>query len=281
MAHFATVLQVMIASPADVSDARNAVHNALTRWNEANSLNRHVVLVPLRWETSTVPMLGDHPQAIINKQLVDKADIVFALFGSKLGSATPTAPSGTAEELKEATQAGKPVHLYFSTAPHAYDVDPAQLQALNDFKKELETRGLYGTFSSAEELFAHVWQAIEHDLESLDATAVPPTEDASKVDFLAQPGEERLPRTDSRGRVTHQTRRWVELHNRGSADAHDVLVESASEGVFLFGAENPTVIHAGQTRRFPLEMALSSEAPVIKVQWKEAGETEERMFHVG
>lgn len=281
MSHLATVFHIMIASPADVPEARDAVHTALTRWNEANTATRNVVLVPLRWETTAVPMLGNHPQALINQQLVEKADIVFALFGSRLGSATPSAVSGTVEEIEEAQGAGKPVHLYFSTAPHPYGVDPSQLQSLQDFKSELQSRGLYGTFFSAEELSAHVWQAIEHDLQILVDTAPTPEVQQSGVDLLAQPGEERLPKTDSRGRTRYQTKRWVELHNRGSADAVDLTVEPAEEGIFIIGPGRPTVIHAGQSRRFPLELAMGSGDPVIIVRWTEQGEPKEQRFHVG
>lgn len=281
MSHLATIFHVMIASPADVPEARDAVHTALTRWNEANTAARNVALVPLRWETTAVPMLGDHPQALINQQLVEKADIVFALFGSRLGSATPSAASGTAEEIEEAQRAGKPVHLYFSTAPHPYDVDASQLQSLQEFKTELESRGLYGTFFSAEELSAHVWQAIEHDLQTLEATAPAGHAQQSGVDLLAQPGEERLPKTDSRGRTRYQTRRWVELHNRGGVDAMDLTVEPAEEGIFIAGPDRPTVIHAGQSRRFPLALAMGSGDPTIIVRWMEQGEPKEQTFHVG
>lgn len=43
-----TALQVMIASPSDVSEAREAVYMALARWNEANTANRKVALIASR-----------------------------------------------------------------------------------------------------------------------------------------------------------------------------------------------------------------------------------------
>lgn len=226
-------------------------------------------------------MFGDSPQAIINKQLVNRADIVIALFGSKLGTVTPAAVSGTAEEIDRAENEGKPIHLYFSTAPHANDVDPDQLRALRDFRSELEQRGLYGTFGSAEELTAHVWQAIEHDLALLDLTGAPSDGPAKTggVDFFAQPGMERLPETDSKGRLKHKISRWVELTNRGEADAEDVVV-TANDGVFLGGADS-TVIHAGQTRRYSMMLQMGADDPVITVAWSEGGETRSREFHVG
>lgn len=279
MSHPATAVYVMIASPSDVPDAREAVHRALSRWNEANTQARNIALIPLRWETSAVPMLGASPQAIINKQLVDKADIVIALFGSRLGSVTPDAASGTAEEIALAESAGKPIHLYFSTAPRPHDVEPEQLIALRDFKGELEKRGLYGTFNSPEELSAHVWQAIDHDVHSLDLTAPIAQAAPRGVSFFAQPGMERLPETDSKGRIKYRTRRWVELTNRGDVDAEQVTF-TASEGVFLANGE-PTVIHAGQTRRIPMELSFTAASDIVfTVHWVE-GEEKSAVFHVG
>src|SRR4051812_31537661 len=100
MVHPATAVYVMIASPSDVQEARDAAVRALESWNEANCANRRIALVPLRWETGSVPMLGEHPQAILNKQLVERTDIMIALFGSRIGSSTPHAISGTVEEVE-------------------------------------------------------------------------------------------------------------------------------------------------------------------------------------
>jgi len=282
MAQLATVLFVMIASPADITEAREHAHLAITRWNESNTANRNIVLVPLRWETSAVPMLGRHPQALINSQLVEKSDIVIALFGSRLGAVTAAAVSGTAEEIETAQSAGKPVHLYFSEAPHPNDVDPDQLKALAGFKKEMEARGLYGSFRNPEELTAHIWQAIEHDIAQLTILHATPVGTFNKrgVDFLAQPGQESVPTTDMRGRLQTNTRRWVELINRGEVDATNVTVESQSQGVFLAGTQAPTTVHAGQTRRFPYQLALSADGPEIVVRWQEGSEEKEKIFSI-
>lgn len=281
MAHPATAVYVMIASPSDVPEARDAVHRALSRWNEANTKSLGVALIPLRWETSTVPLLGGSPQAIINKQLVEQADIVIALFGSRLGTVTPDDVSGTAEEISVAEQSGKPIHLYFSTAPHANDVEPEQLMALQQFKKELQSRGLYGTFNSPDELLAHVWQAIGHDVQSLSITDGSNREASTGVDFLAQPGFERyVHSTDPKGRIKYRTRRWVDVTNRGAADAQEVTF-SAPDGVFL-GLEGPTTIHEGQTRHIPMSFTYgASEDVILRVEWVEGGEQQAAEFHIG
>ncbi|MDK8236494.1 DUF4062 domain-containing protein, partial [Lactobacillus jensenii] len=79
-----------------------AVEKAVHEWNQANAQNKQVVLQPWRWETSSVPQLGGHPQSFINMQGVEGSDIVIALFGGRLGSPTPEAVSGTVEEIERA-----------------------------------------------------------------------------------------------------------------------------------------------------------------------------------
>jgi len=283
MVHPATAVYVMIASPSDVQEARDAAVRALESWNEANCANRGIALVPLRWETGSVPMLGEHPQAILNKQLVERTDIMIALFGSRIGSSTPHAISGTVEEVENSLAAGKPVHLYFSTAPHPNDVDPDQLQALRDFRDALKERGLYSTFSNPEQVTALVWQAIEHDLAALGvaggAVALPVGPPLG-VDFLAQPGRESVPKTDSKGKIRHTTKRWVDLTNRGEVDAENVKVEAATD--FFIHGPDETTIHPGQSRRYPMEFMLASaQDPIIKVSWTEGDEQREKQFHVG
>ncbi|MFM9921340.1 DUF4062 domain-containing protein [Lacisediminihabitans sp. H27-G8] len=169
MTYSARVVRVMIASPSDTRAARDAVEEAISKWNDANSANRKLILHPWRWETSAVPLMGGHPQAMINSQGVDKSDIVFALFGSRLGSPTSSAVSGTVEEIERAVKAKKPVHLYFSKEPLPADVDTQQLDGLRAFRSEAAMRGLLGEFKSANELAIQVWRDLEHDLVKFDA----------------------------------------------------------------------------------------------------------------
>ena len=161
MSFNASVLRVAIASPSDVQDARNAVEKSLHDWNAANSAVKKVVLLPWRWETSSVPLLGSHPQDIINMQGIDSADIVIAIFGSRLGAPTPDAVSGTVEEIKRALQSGKPVLPYFSTADFPYDVDTSQVEGLREFKTAVQHRGLYKEFRTIEQLQHEIWKAVE------------------------------------------------------------------------------------------------------------------------
>jgi hypothetical protein len=72
MLRTAFVLNVLIASPSDVSEEREAVTNDVLAWNAANYASTGIMLNPVRWETHSYPASGDRPQAILNKQIVEQ-----------------------------------------------------------------------------------------------------------------------------------------------------------------------------------------------------------------
>jgi hypothetical protein len=285
MSYVAHVLSVMIASPSDLPEARDAVQEAIYSWNEAHSRNKGVVLLPWRWETSAVPVVGGRAQALINTQGVDRSDIVFALFGSRLGSPTSEAVSGTAEEIERAVGLHKPVHVYFSNAPLPSDVDIDQLAALRNFKSAMQEKSLLGEFSTPSELNYEVWKAIEHDLVDLNlADPVAPRRNRG-VDLLVQPGQERELRGHTKqGNPQYKTRHWLDITNQGDEDAENVRVESADpeSGMHLFSGDGPTVIHRGQTRRVGMELMMAGSGPrVARISWVEDGQDQAKDFHVG
>jgi len=286
MPYTATVLRVMIASPSDVPDARDAVEKAIHGWNDANARTKGVILQPWRWETSAVPVMGAHPQKLINAQGVDDSDIVFALFGGRLGSPTPDAISGTAEEIDRALELGKPVHLYFSTAPLPNDIDTVQLDALRAFKTAMQDRGLLGEFNNPDQLNHEVWKAIEHDIVTLklDSTFALPLM-PSGVDFLVQPHQEReVSGFSPKGAPRYTTKRWIDITNSGDRDAEQVTFENAGDdsGMLIIGPDGPTTVHRGQTRRLPVEFTWGgSRDPVLRIRWIEDDEPKFRDFHVG
>lgn len=282
MTFAATVLRVMIASPSDVADARDAVERAVHGWNDANAEGKGVVLLPWRWETSAVPVMGDHPQALINSQGLAKADLVIGLFGSRLGSPTPDEVSGTVEEIRKAVAGGKPVHLYFSTEPLPRDVDTAQLEGLRAFRQEIQDQGLLGEFGNVSQLEHEVWKAIELDIPQIAPGGVESTK-SGRVKFLAQSQQERETTFNSKGVPGNRTRRWIEVTNVGTEDALDVIFEKVGDsGMFMFAPEEPVVIHAGQSRRLPVEYSFGgSGEPKLQISWTEGGERHDATFYVG
>ncbi len=155
----ATVLKVFIASPGDVADERRAIRQVVAEWNAVHAEDRGTVLLPVGWETDASPLMGDGPQAVINRQLLDGYDLLVGVFWNRLGTPTETAASGTAEEIELHVRAGKPAMLYFSDAP----VRPSELDApgaaqqraaLAAFKRASWAEGLTESFASAEDFRA-------------------------------------------------------------------------------------------------------------------------------
>lgn len=272
MAYSATILRVAIASPADVTDARDAVEQALHSWNDAHGERRGISLQPWRWETGAVPVLGDTPQALINSQGMDRADILIALFGSRLGSPTRSAVSGTVEEIERAVEADKPVHLYFSTAPLPHDVDTRQLDGLREFRQAIQERGLYGEYHNVTELGVEVWKAIEHDLARLDLSM--PTNaslSSSPVSFGVQ--------TRRSGRD-----HFLDITNRSSTtDAENVTITQRGDwgGKILTDWDGPTTIHAEQRRSAHLILSFGGGADqrAIDIEWESDGEHHTKTFY--
>jgi hypothetical protein len=112
-----------------------------------------IVLIPVRWETNAYPASGDYPQNLINKQIVDDCDILMGVFWSKLGTPTPVAPSGTAEEIERLRSRGRDILLYFSTASPPQNFDVEQWEKLKNYQENLRKDSLYWEFSSLDELF--------------------------------------------------------------------------------------------------------------------------------
>ncbi len=147
-----TVLNVLISSPSDVLAERDAVEEAIQEWNANHHKSTGIMLHPVRWETHAYPALGDRPQGILNKQIVQSAHFLVGIFGTRLGTPTGVAPSGTIEEIEEIRRSGKHVALYFSNAPIPRNIDRAQLDALEVYQRSLQGQGVYFQYGSVEEL---------------------------------------------------------------------------------------------------------------------------------
>jgi hypothetical protein len=147
------LLRVMVAAPGDVQPEIQIVNEVVLAWNEAHAEAEGTVLLVKHWTTHAHPQLGDRPQAIINEQLVDQADILVALFWTRLGTPTGVAESGTVEELRQFHASGRPVKLYFSqkAVPHGLLQDGQRLAEygrLTAFQQEVQSWGLYESYAS-------------------------------------------------------------------------------------------------------------------------------------
>lgn len=168
MSYDAKVFRVLIASPSDVIDEREIAVKTIQEWNDLNSPERQIVLLPLRWETHTAPEYGKRPQEVINRQIVDQCDLLIGVFWTRIGSPTGVNDSGTLEEIDRVASSGKPVMLYFSRAKkEPDDIDTEQLLKLREFKKNTYPKALVENYSTQVEFRDKLAKQIEMQLRNL------------------------------------------------------------------------------------------------------------------
>jgi hypothetical protein len=145
--------RVLIASPSDLGEERQAVTDAVNEWNVQHAAAEGITLLPFKWETHSMPQSGIRPQEAVNKQLVYQCDILIGMFWTKIGTATGIAESGTVEEIEHFVAGGKPAILYFSSRlidPNKIDLK--QYKRLKVFKEATYKSALVGNFSDVDEL---------------------------------------------------------------------------------------------------------------------------------
>jgi hypothetical protein len=137
-----------------------------------------MVIEPVLWETHAHPELGDRPQAILNRQIVDACDFVVGVFWMRLGMATGVAVSGTAEEIERFRSNSKPVLLYFSTAKIAPNrIDQKQYEALRDYQRSVNATGLtfgYATVTEFQRLFSRQLASVMSSFAASQAPGASP-----------------------------------------------------------------------------------------------------------
>ena len=135
MSFTATTYRVLIASPSDMTEEREAATMAINDWNVQHAAAEGIVLLPVKWETHARPESGVRPQGAINAQIVQTCDILIGMFWTKLGTDRGVAESGTVEEINQFVEQQKPALLYFSdrpTAPSGIDLTRIMQHRLAD-----------------------------------------------------------------------------------------------------------------------------------------------------
>lgn len=69
----------MIGAPSDIKNEVGIVREVVNKWNDLYSEKEKIVLLPKHWATSTYPTAGARPQESINKQIVEKSDLLISI----------------------------------------------------------------------------------------------------------------------------------------------------------------------------------------------------------
>lgn len=281
MAYPTLALHLLISAPGDVpAEDLAVVRKTISQWNLNLGRVVGLTVLPVSWTEHAVAEFGERPQAILNHQIVEEADIAVALFHDRLGTPTGEAESGTAEEIKVLVEAGKSVAVLVNSAPRR-PLNGAALderQRLNAYLDELRKSALVFEHAQAGDLFAHLnnflSRATAQFQQSVEASKSEEPEGPDPSEGVWPRAEVRESvRTDSKGRVKTQRHWSLVLHNasRGPASDVDFAFENLPENVLfrVHREDGPLgTIPPGQEARFPLLLAMGSpDAVDCVVTW--------------
>ncbi|MBW3080216.1 DUF3825 domain-containing protein [Bifidobacterium saguinibicoloris] len=164
----ASVIRVAIIGPTDANPTKKLIKRILEQWNDIWGAERGYYLDPRMWapEQSTTIFGADTAQDQTNRRILDNAEIVIAVFHSRLG--TPTTRnihSGTAEEIQRAIDAHKPCHVFFRNIADTEDL--VEYNRLLTYQNELRRKNYPTSAWPKSELdwSSTIYQAIMEDLQ--------------------------------------------------------------------------------------------------------------------
>jgi hypothetical protein len=180
----ATVYRVLIASPGDLQEERGTIEDVIHAWNASHAKANQAVLLPVRWESHSIPEYGDRPQELLNRSIVHDCDLLVGAFWTRIGTPTGGFESGTIEEIEQFTKARKPVLLYFSSRHvDLNQVDLDQAKRLREFRAQLEKLALVDTFTSPSDLHIRLTRHLQEQARRLLGSAPrPPLEGSAGGD---------------------------------------------------------------------------------------------------
>ena len=151
--------RVIVASPADQFQNRKIVFDVIEELNRIFEV-QSISVRGLGWEQYVAPGIDTDVQSVVNQQLLREYDILIALFGTRLGSPTPRAASGTVEEIEQAISnpnkgmGQNRLQIYFCDKLESVSgIDVDELKKVFEFRNKLKSMGvLYNLFKDDEDL---------------------------------------------------------------------------------------------------------------------------------
>jgi hypothetical protein len=281
----ATAYRLLISAPGDVTKADiRTVSEAIGRWNASYGQEFGAIVVPIHWGANSAAEHGGRPQASLNAQLVESADIVVALFWHRLGSETGAAESGTVEEIQEAGERGAYVAILHCARDYPQgEVDVGQLERLEAFFERMRPNSLMLNYGDDQALAQHIEaiinRAISQSGTRAEAAAGAPREAGGAQVWPRVESSETM-RADARGRIANKREWKLVLANTGNEAARNVAYRLELEGE---GSEDelPLDMNDGQKletlapasdARYGLALHMGVAAQVrCVVSWEDAG----------
>lgn len=229
MSYRATVHQLLVSAPGDIPEQDlRATFEAIYRWNVLHGLKSHCVVVPMHWQVHSAAEHGRRPQASLDAQLVDVADIVVALFWHRLGSPTGEERSGTLEEINRAQRNEKYVAILRCERDYPQHADLDQIGKLKEFYGELEDESLILGYRGAGDLAQRVDTILSRAVPT-DTTIEEGSLEVGVADVRPRLESSEQVKANSRGQI-RTSRTWaLVLKNHGSEPARNVIFRLEAE----------------------------------------------------
>lgn len=104
---------VLLSAPGDAAHECEIADEELQKITRTHSGETGIEFYPTDWRRDSRADSGDEPQKLLNKQIVEDADIILAIFKERFGTPTSQYGSGTEEEIMLGLEMGKTVLVYF------------------------------------------------------------------------------------------------------------------------------------------------------------------------
>ena len=164
----ATVYDLLISCPGDVSRYVENIENSVSNFNNFYGRENNIVLRTISWTNNAFPQFGEHPQKILDRQIVDKADFLVAVFWTRFGTKTEDYGSGTEEEIERMLSEDKQVFLYFLDKPiRPSEIDKEQYAKIEVFREKHKNEGLFFTISDENVLSSTFREHLELYIDSI------------------------------------------------------------------------------------------------------------------
>lgn len=157
-----TVYDLLISCPSDMCEYISHIETTINLFNNNYGRANNIIIRTFHWSKSAYPTIGESPQDILNKQIVDCSDMAVGIFWTRFGSPTTEYNSGTEEEIERMVSSNKQVFLYFLDKPiHPSKIDQEQYKKVCEFKERHKQDGIYFSVEDEEQLSKKFYTNLE------------------------------------------------------------------------------------------------------------------------
>lgn len=138
------VYDLLISCPSDVAEYLEVFEREIDHFNNFFGRSNQVIIRTRHWSRDSYSQIGDHPQELLNNQIVDSSDLAVGIFWTRFGTPTENYGSGTEEELERMRKMNKGVFLYFLDKPVSPSkIDLKQYEKIQAFRNKHKNDGIY------------------------------------------------------------------------------------------------------------------------------------------